>query len=106
MAVDYDLVVIGNTATGIYAALSAARLKARVAIVEQNIRSDSTIVRHAFAEIGDIAQSFDRVNQLGLYHSEIVAEMIQLAEAKKWADTINFNPSTTRFSSRFSLSRH
>ncbi len=89
MAVDYDLVVIGNTATGIYAALSAAKLKARVAIVEQNIRSDSTIVRHAFAEIGDIAQSLDRINQLGLYHSEIVSGVLQLAEAKKWADTLN-----------------
>lgn len=88
MAVDYDLVVIGNTATGIYAALSAARLKARVAIVEQNISSDATIVRHAFAEIGDIAQSFDRVNQLSLYDSEIVSGAMQLSEAKKWADTI------------------
>ncbi len=87
MAVDYDLVVIGNTATGIYAALSAAKLKARVAIVEQNIRSDSSIVRHAFTEIGDITQTLDRVNQLGLYNPETIGSL-QLAEAKKWADTI------------------
>ncbi len=88
MAVDYDLVVIGNTTTGIYAALEAVKLKARVAIVEQNIPSDSTIVRHAFAEIGDIAQSCDRANQLGLYDPEIISETLQLSKAKKWADTI------------------
>ena len=88
MAVDYDLVVIGNTATGIYAALSAAKLRARVAIVAQNNRSDSTIVRHALAEIGNVAQSLDRANQLGFYSPEIVSGLPQLLKAKKWADTI------------------
>ncbi len=89
MAVDYDVVVIGNTTTGIYAALSAARLKARVAIVAQNRRSDSTIVRHALAEIGTVAQSLDRANQLGVYNPDIVFGLPQLLEAKKWADAIN-----------------
>ena len=88
MAVDYDLVVIGNTATGIYAALAAVKLKARVAIVEQNVRSDSTIFRRALAEIGDVSQTLNRVNQLGLYDSEIVSEALQLPKAKRWADTI------------------
>uniref|UniRef100_A0ACD5GVP5 FAD-dependent oxidoreductase n=1 Tax=Desertifilum tharense IPPAS B-1220 TaxID=1781255 RepID=A0ACD5GVP5_9CYAN len=34
MTVDYDLVVIGGSAAGVYAALFAAQLKARVALVE------------------------------------------------------------------------
>ncbi len=88
MAVDYDLVVIGNTPAGIHAAISAARLKARVAIVEQNPCSDSTMVRRAFAETGAIAQSLDLTNQLSLYEPDIVLGEAQLTEAKKWAETI------------------
>lgn len=88
MAVDYDLVVIGNTPAGIHAAVSAARLKARVALVAQNTRPDSTIVRRAFAEIGEISQRLDRANQLSFYASEMVSEAPQLTEAKRWADAI------------------
>ncbi len=88
MAVDYDLVVIGNTPAGIHAAVSAARLKARVAIVEQNPCSDSTIVRRAFAEVGKIAQSLDWANQLSLYEPEIILGVPQLSEVKKWGETI------------------
>lgn len=37
MAVEYDLVVIGKSEAGIYAALTATRLGARVALVEQEV---------------------------------------------------------------------
>ncbi len=88
MPVDYDLVVIGNTPAGIHAAVSAAQLNARVAIVEQATHPDSTIVRRTFAEIGDISQRLDRANQLSFYASEMVPEAPQLTEVKKWADAI------------------
>ncbi|NEQ15791.1 MAG: FAD-dependent oxidoreductase, partial [Moorea sp. SIO3E2] len=34
MTVDYDLIIIGSTPAGVYAAVAAAGLKARVALVD------------------------------------------------------------------------
>ncbi|MBZ8181164.1 dihydrolipoyl dehydrogenase family protein [Oscillatoria salina] len=47
MAVEYDLIVIGASREGIYAALTGARFNARVALVEQGISQQN----HAWGEI-------------------------------------------------------
>ncbi len=67
MSVDYDLVVIGNTLEASYAALEAAKLKARVALVQPPLdgQSDitSTISRRSFSH-------FNRLHQLGgIFHT-------------------------------------
>jgi pyruvate/2-oxoglutarate dehydrogenase complex dihydrolipoamide dehydrogenase (E3) component len=60
MTTDYDLVIIGNTPEGIYAALIAAHLKARVALVQQpsqsQIDGSETIFRSRFTYITHLSQ--------------------------------------------------
>jgi pyruvate/2-oxoglutarate dehydrogenase complex dihydrolipoamide dehydrogenase (E3) component len=50
MLLDYDLVVIGASPAGIYAACMAARRKARVALVTQNHRPQMIPVHYALAQ--------------------------------------------------------
>ncbi|PSF38021.1 mercuric reductase [Aphanothece hegewaldii CCALA 016] len=70
MFVDYDLIVIGNTAEAIYAASRASNLKMRVALVEQsskaNIdRSEAIFGRtythftNLFAQVNQVASNLD-----------------------------------------------
>lgn len=50
MAVDYDLVVIGSSWEGIYAAATATHLQARVALVTQSL-DDPSIISHSISEV-------------------------------------------------------
>jgi pyruvate/2-oxoglutarate dehydrogenase complex dihydrolipoamide dehydrogenase (E3) component len=86
MAVEYDLVVIGNTAVGIHAAISAARLKARVALVEQAVNAEKIVDR--FREVGRISQQVTRINQLNFYEQNANFNTLNWTNVKKWADTI------------------
>ncbi|KAM3093945.1 dihydrolipoyl dehydrogenase family protein [Phormidesmis sp. 146-35] len=86
MAVEYDLVVIGNTAVGIHAAISAARLKARVALIDQAVNTEKTV--DCFREVGRISQQITRINQLSFYQQTIDSNTLNWTKVKKWADTI------------------
>jgi pyruvate/2-oxoglutarate dehydrogenase complex dihydrolipoamide dehydrogenase (E3) component len=69
MAVDYDLVVIGNSAAGIEAAIAAAHVKARVALVEQGCSPDAdsgaTNVQ-VLQAIGRSVHQTQRLHQMGM----------------------------------------
>jgi pyruvate/2-oxoglutarate dehydrogenase complex dihydrolipoamide dehydrogenase (E3) component len=68
MAVEYNLVVIGGSTAGIQAAIAAASLKARVALVDQGIPAfpPELITRLVLAELGRSLDSARRTAQLGL----------------------------------------
>ena len=56
MAIDYDLVVIGSSRVGVYAAQNAVQLQARVALVTQSktlCLPDNSFASNALAEAGD-----------------------------------------------------
>ncbi|MBV8884927.1 MAG: NAD(P)/FAD-dependent oxidoreductase [Chroococcidiopsidaceae cyanobacterium CP_BM_RX_35] len=94
MAVDYDVVIIGGSPTGRYAAIAAAQLGAIVALVEPivgNVESsqrsagggsgsfpeqaqgigvrgiETAITPHALSQIGQITQQLGHASQLGIH---------------------------------------
>ena len=80
MAVDYDLVIIGSSRVGIYAAQKAALLQARVALVTQSeLLPDNTVIGKAIAEIGQWNY------RLSDYASNTSTELVSLAAAQKRA---------------------
>ena len=85
MAVDYDLVIVGSSKVGIYAARKAALLQARVALVTQSelLLPDNTVIGKAIAEIGQWNYS------LSNYASTISTEVVSLAAAQKRAVKID-----------------
>ncbi|PSB28569.1 FAD-dependent oxidoreductase [Stenomitos frigidus] len=66
MPVDYDLVVIGSSAAGIYAAVSAANLNARVALVEQGCAASSPIDGQVLTKVGQTLRQLCQAAPLGL----------------------------------------
>ncbi|MGI0489266.1 dihydrolipoyl dehydrogenase family protein [Pantanalinema rosaneae CENA516] len=69
MAVDYNLVIIGNTAAGIEAAITAARLKARVALVEQRLEGSDRLemmTQSTLVEAGRRTVELQRARELGI----------------------------------------
>ena len=99
MAVDYDLVVIGDSPEGIYAAIAAANLKARVALVEQPLekhpRGSEAIYRHTLAH----AARLHKERQGFLFgggldnNARPEAHAQLLARVKSWAEAVSFNQS-------------
>ena len=80
MAVDYDLVIVGGSRVGIYAAQKAALLQARVALVTQlKLLPDRTVIGKAIAEIGQWNYS------LNSYAPTTSTEIVSLAAAQKRA---------------------
>jgi pyruvate/2-oxoglutarate dehydrogenase complex dihydrolipoamide dehydrogenase (E3) component len=70
MSVDYNLLVIGNSAAGVYAAVKAASLKARVALVDQQISlagSPSSVSDRVLAEVGSVIENIRRAQRLGIF---------------------------------------
>jgi pyruvate/2-oxoglutarate dehydrogenase complex dihydrolipoamide dehydrogenase (E3) component len=65
MTADYDLVVIGDSPEGIYAASIAASLKARVALVKQpsqgQVEWSETIFRSRFAHINRLSRQLELI---------------------------------------------
>ncbi|NET36033.1 MAG: NAD(P)/FAD-dependent oxidoreductase [Cyanothece sp. SIO1E1] len=70
MAVDYDLVIIGGTVEARYAAIAAARLHARVALVEPtaecSAQRQSQVWNQTLIQVGQVAQQMRQVEALGL----------------------------------------
>jgi pyruvate/2-oxoglutarate dehydrogenase complex dihydrolipoamide dehydrogenase (E3) component len=93
MAVDYDVVIIGGSAAGVYAAVTAAHLQARVALVEplpfEKGRSQpssllpTTIYTQAFAQIASSQpEIFCQPSESPNLSSR------RFAEAGKWAERV------------------
>lgn len=89
MAVDYDLVIIGSSWAGIYAARKAAQLQARVALVTQSddlFLPDDLLINHSIGEAGQLN------HQLANYPfgtASVKSPYISLNEAADWARGIN-----------------
>lgn len=99
MTVEYDLIVIGGSPVGAYAAVAAVRLNARVALIEpqlQQIKSidDGVIYTQALAQVGHVLQQVRDAPLLGIEGSTTDATeqrqvlSIQLAEAMQWANSV------------------
>ncbi|MBW4690678.1 MAG: NAD(P)/FAD-dependent oxidoreductase [Lyngbya sp. HA4199-MV5] len=68
MPVDYDLVVIGSSVAGIHAAMTAANLKARVALVEQGCAAvGDEFSTRVLTEVGQTLYQMQRAAQLGFW---------------------------------------
>ncbi|GAB1544385.1 mercury(II) reductase [Scytonema sp. NUACC21] len=74
MTIDYDVVIIGGSLAGRFAALTATKLRAKVALVEPTVNSAlplaSTpyefIYHHAFSQISNFAKQLDEAFLQGL----------------------------------------
>ncbi|MBD2778806.1 FAD-dependent oxidoreductase [Iningainema tapete] len=74
MTIDYDIVIIGGSLAGRYAALSATKLKAKVALVETKINDAVLLVNspygmiyhHAFTQTGNLYQMLGNTSQFGI----------------------------------------
>lgn len=66
MTIDYDVVIIGGSIAGRYAALAATQLKAKVALVESQV--DSNFIYHqAISEIAKFTHCLDDVASFGIH---------------------------------------
>jgi len=89
MAAEYDLVIIGGSAAGLYAAVAAARLKARVALVGQHQLGESSFwFNKALTEAGRIAYQVDSAVG-GVYRNpERVGGTAAIDQAMQWAEAV------------------
>jgi pyruvate/2-oxoglutarate dehydrogenase complex dihydrolipoamide dehydrogenase (E3) component len=77
VTIDYDVVIIGGTLAGRYAALSASQLRAKVALVEPTTNGKSNFIRspyefisyHALSHISNYAKHLGDLVQFGLHTS-------------------------------------
>jgi pyruvate/2-oxoglutarate dehydrogenase complex dihydrolipoamide dehydrogenase (E3) component len=92
MSFDYDLVVIGNSPEGIFAAIAAASFKARVALVRQFPQDfwhdPQGIYQQTFNHIAYLSQQLEIANQIGVYQP-IPDLKIQLSQVKTWAQEVS-----------------
>lgn len=99
MTVEYDLIVIGGSPVGAYAAVAAARLNARVALIEPQLRQtksldDGAIYTQALAQVGHVLQQVGDAPLLGINGlttdstEQQQVPSIQLAEAMQWAHSV------------------
>jgi pyruvate/2-oxoglutarate dehydrogenase complex dihydrolipoamide dehydrogenase (E3) component len=90
MVLDYDLVIIGSSWEGIYAARNAVQLKARIALVTQcdtKYLPNDTLVNHSLSEIG--SWNYRLAHKFWATASEINLPTISFSEANNWAIDIN-----------------
>ncbi|MBC1223615.1 NAD(P)/FAD-dependent oxidoreductase [Nostoc sp. UCD121] len=66
MTIDYDVVIIGGSLAGYYAALAATQLRATVALVEPKVDYGFTH-HHALTEIGKLAQKLNNAASFGIH---------------------------------------
>lgn len=69
MTIDYDLVIIGGTVAGRYAALVATQLKATVALVESQV-NDGFSQHQAISEVAKILHNLNDVAGLGIHTTQ------------------------------------
>ncbi|MDZ8226162.1 MULTISPECIES: NAD(P)/FAD-dependent oxidoreductase [unclassified Nostoc] len=66
MTIDYDVVIIGGSLAGYYAAHAATQLRATVALVEPKVDYGFTY-HHALTEIGKLAQKLNDAASFGIH---------------------------------------
>lgn len=84
MAVDYDLVVIGNSAAGVQAAIAARQHQARVALVSQAESAallPEQLHRHTLLELGRVENSLQQLAQTDLWR---LNSSFQAAAVPSW----------------------
>jgi pyruvate/2-oxoglutarate dehydrogenase complex dihydrolipoamide dehydrogenase (E3) component len=87
MPPDYNLVIIGGTAAARYAALTASRLKARVALVEPEFSGDQTLRHQTLIHIGRVAQQMRQAEQWGLPGADFNTPL-QWSNSLQWAQWV------------------
>jgi len=99
MTVEYDLVVIGGSTAGVYAATAAAQLKARVALVKPQLSGtprgamvpEKSGFRHkdCLHQVARVAQLLRESHQFGInVPATGDARGMQFADAQQWAATV------------------
>ncbi len=92
MAVEYDLVVIGSSREGIYAAATAARLQARVALVTHDLEKTSysveTLFCHSLAQLARFVRD-NQENVFGIDSQPNISTIAELTEARNWSKAVN-----------------
>lgn len=104
MAVDYDVVIVGGSPAGRYAAVAAKQLGATVALVEPPQGQGATkaqsvldlLTPHALTQIGQLTQQLSDFNHLGIHSSHADAAhncstSVVWAEAMQWAEKVVSN---------------
>lgn len=89
MSVDYDLVVIGNSTAGVEAAIAAARLKARVALVTQSLFSThfAEAAYHSLLQVGQSQEQWRQLQASPLWSvPESFSDLVQRQAIHHWAE--------------------
>ena len=89
MVVDYDLVIIGSSWAGVYAAKKAVGLQARIALITQCddlFFPNDTLINHSISEIGGL--NYQLANNPLATVSERLSQ-VSLSQASDWAKEIN-----------------
>lgn len=86
MSVEYDLVVIGGSWEGIYAAIAATHLNARVALVEQGVAPYADVLyRRAISHVGDWLHQGENFSP---FATPARFSQLDLAQVRSWANEI------------------
>ena len=88
MAVDYDLVIIGSSESGIYAAKNAVQLQARVALVTQCdelFLPNDTLINQSFNQLGQLNYQLAE----SPFWETVKPGNISLNQARNWAKGIS-----------------
>ncbi|NEP39950.1 MAG: NAD(P)/FAD-dependent oxidoreductase [Okeania sp. SIO2G4] len=94
---DYDVVIIGGTITGIYAAITATKLQGRVALVQPSFSDFSSTQgfhhNKIIGQIGNFVEQIDHKQQFGIYQGNDDSGdiWVKFEEAKKYADYVVSN---------------
>jgi pyruvate/2-oxoglutarate dehydrogenase complex dihydrolipoamide dehydrogenase (E3) component len=99
MTVEYDLIVIGGSTAGIYAAIAAAHLNARVALVENeqlqtNWLGYGALYTQALIQVGRVREQVRDAPQFGIHSSytdsieQRQVPSVQFTEAMQWVQAV------------------
>ena len=86
MPVEYDLIVIGGSQAGRDAAVAAAHLNARVALIESQPQMGfGAVYTQALTQIGRVAKQVQEAAQFGINLPTDETPLIELTEAMQWS---------------------
>jgi pyruvate/2-oxoglutarate dehydrogenase complex dihydrolipoamide dehydrogenase (E3) component len=87
MLPDYNLVIIGGTAAARYAALTASRLRARVALIEPEFSGNQVLRHQTLIQTGRVAQQMRQAEQWGLPSGNFDT-LVQWSDLLQWAQRV------------------